>query len=49
MTIEQLIAEREQQIARLRELYRFSPTEAEDFLDRFGSGPAESGSKEPSA
>lgn len=32
-----LIAEHERQIARLRELYRLSRPEAEDFLERFGS------------
>ena len=34
--IDALIAERERQIAKLRELYGFSETEAKDFMDMVG-------------
>ncbi len=34
--MEALVAEREADIARLRELYRFSASEAADFIERFG-------------
>ena len=35
MTLEAHIAERQRQIALLRDLYRFSPIEAEDFILQF--------------
>ncbi|GAB1407686.1 hypothetical protein MASR1M8_16050 [Thermomonas brevis] len=34
--LEALLAERERDIDRLRAVYRFSRSEAEDFLDTFG-------------
>lgn len=33
--LEAHVTERQREIALLRELYRFSPIEAEDFIDRF--------------
>ena len=41
--LEDLLSEREQAIARLRQAFRFSEQEAIDFLDRFGEATAVSG------
>lgn len=39
--LEAHVTERQREIALLRELYRFSPIEAEDFIDRFPKLDAE--------
>lgn len=39
--LEAHVTERQREIALLRELYRFSPIEAEDFIERFPRPDAE--------
>ena len=39
--LEAHVTERQREIALLRELYRFSPIEAEDFILQFGDKPVQ--------
>ena len=39
--LEAHVTERQREIALLRELYRFSPIEAEDFILQFGDKPVD--------